>query len=387
MASLTKIGKQYRLRYYLYLPNSTTIERSRRFVKKGLALELKSIATIAESRTKRQEYTSSDIDFWLREELIGQADAEALQLKKDGKKTLQQAADEYESTWGGISKGEKAARTGRVHRIVDLLGADTPIDQITYLDGEKLKAQLLGLQTKKHPNAKLAQPLKAVTVNKHLQDLKRIFKIQLAQQSITHYPFTILDGAKPKPSEKIKPTVIDADQIATILTEAGKQDQLKRGPLGGNLSLYLYMLFGTGCRRGEAIAARLENINWQNRTLKLVDTKNGHERTLGLGTKLYDILLPKKGQEGPILPPYDKDNISRCVRRHFTRCGIDMRLHDTRHTYTTMLLNTGIEKRHAKGRTGHLDDRMLDHYDHPENQNEIFEDQFEFMQKDNTGGN
>ncbi|MCK5606698.1 hypothetical protein KAR91_32650 [Candidatus Pacearchaeota archaeon] len=44
----------------------------------------------------------------------------------------------------------------------------------------------------------------------------------------------------------------------------------------------------------------------------------------------------------------------------------------------TRPLDTGLEKRKAKHRTGHEDERMLDHYDHPE-VDEIYEDDFEFM--------
>jgi integrase len=65
---------------------------------------------------------------------------------------------------------------------------------------------------------------------------------------------------------------------------------------------------------------------------------------------------------------------------HFKTCGHNMRLHDTRHTFTTNLLNFGVSKRVAMTRTGHKDERMLAHYDHAE-AGEIFEDNFSFMQR------
>ena len=62
-------------------------------------------------------------------------------------------------------------------------------------------------------------------------------------------------------------------------------------------------------------------------------------------------------------------------------CGIDMRLHDARHTYTTLLQEKNVSPMETMGRTGHADMRMLSHYDHPKLRN-IHEDQFEFMHDD-----
>ena len=382
MATLTKIDGQYRLRFTLYLPDGSTRDRSRRVHKKGLGNELKAMADILESRTRRGEYTGKDIDFWKREGIISSADAKALQIRSEGDKTIRQAAEEYRKTWSEISPQERKAREGRLQRIVEILGPDTPIAQITYLHGEHVKSALIGAEARLHPNSEKTKPLKAVTINKHLQDLKRLFRVQLALRAIDHYPFAILENVKARPAEKISHTVLNFEQIDKVIAAAERQDKLKRPPLGGHLTLYLLMLFGTGIRRSEAIAARLEEIDWKNRTLTLKETKNGHRRIVWLGKRLFAILLPRKNETGPILPAFHKDNISRCIIRHFARCGIKMRLHDTRHTYTTRLLDTGITRRHAKGRTGHTDDRMLDHYDHPEGPTELFEDNFDFMKND-----
>ena len=44
-----------------------------------------------------------------------------------------------------------------------------------------------------------------------------------------------------------------------------------------------------------------------------------------------------KGQEGFILPRFRPESVSRAIIGHFHSFGIDMRLHDARHTYTTLL--------------------------------------------------
>ncbi len=71
--------------------------------------------------------------------------------------------------------------------------------------------------------------------------------------------------------------------------------------------------------------------------------------------------------------------VSRAIIAHFHSCGVDMRLHDARHTYTTLLQEKDVSPIDAMGRTGHADMRMLSHYSHPK-LGIIHEDQFEFMQ-------
>jgi integrase len=126
--------------------------------------------------------------------------------------------------------------------------------------------------------------------------------------------------------------------------------------------------------------AMLENINWQTRELLLTDTKTNQERTVGLGHRLFNLLLPRQGEKGTILPRYNKDHITRTIMRHFKACGVPMRLHDTRHTYTTRMLDLDIPKRQVRTRTGHQDEAVFTKYDHPE-ATEIYEDKFDFMQE------
>jgi len=378
MATLSKIDDHYRVRFYAHAPEGKVIERSRRIEKRGQARELKALADILESRTKRQDYTPDDIRLWQREGLISKKDADLFSKKTNHTKSLRQATEEWISTWGKISRQEADTRHARVERILEILGEETQIGSITYLGGERLKSKLRDMRVYTH-NSKTTKPLKARTINRHLGDLRKIFKVQLAQRAIDHYPFTLLENLPIPSAEIVEATVLTLDQIQKIVDDAETRDQQShRPPLGGNLTLYLLMFFGCGIRRKEAMDAMLENIDWEKRTLKLTKTKTDKPRTLGLGQRLYKLLLPRRGQKGPVLPPYSRSNISEVIIRHFARHGVKMRLHDTRHTYTTRLLDLGIDKRLAATRTGHTTEQMLNHYDHPEAP-EIYEDNFDFM--------
>ncbi|MDH4319914.1 MAG: tyrosine-type recombinase/integrase [Desulfobulbaceae bacterium] len=374
MASITKIDGQYRVRYYVHLPSGAAVERSRRCDRAGEAKALRALADVVESRTRRQQYTSDEVAEWQREGLVSLVDIQRLLAMSDGRKTVAQAADDYRETWGRISTGEREAREGRVARVVDLLGASTPIGEVRHMHGERVKASLRAATVRR------GEHLKAATVNKHLQDLRRMFRLQVATGALAGDPFSMLKGERVPKDEKIRHVVLTHDQIATVLEVAAASDATPQPALGGHMTLYLLMFLGCGLRRKEALDARIENIDWDKRMLRVVETKTGVARWVGLGGRLFNLLAPRKGEQGPILPQYAPTSVSRAIARHFRRCGIvGMRLHDSRHTYTTRLLDLGVEKRQARHRTGHEDERMLNHYDHTEASGEVFEDRFPFM--------
>ncbi|MFA7346869.1 MAG: tyrosine-type recombinase/integrase [Desulfurivibrionaceae bacterium] len=378
-ASITKQGPKYRVRWRLYLPDGTWLDKKLSAADKSQAREMKALADLIEIKTMHQELTAADLEHWHRHRMISRKDAERLNTYQDARKTLAQAAEEYKQSNScyDCCKAEAEARKVRVGRVVEILGPGKAVGDIRHSDGERIKTALRdGWQGKTY---------KAVTINKHLQDIKRMFTLQMAEGVIEHNPFGVLKGAKIPKEEVISHTVLSYEEIAAVLAKAEISDQ-RRGPgnpasLGGRLTLFLLMFFGCGMRLKEAMAARMENINWQSRSLLLNVTKNDEERSVGLGERLYNLLLQRKGEVGYILPRFYANSVSRAVSRHFRNCGFKMRLHDTRHTFTTRLLDLGVLRHDAMGRTGHKDSRMLDHYTHPEF-GEVYEDQFPFMRQE-----
>ncbi|MFP7756272.1 tyrosine-type recombinase/integrase [Thermodesulfobacteriota bacterium B35] len=332
----------------------------------GAARELKAQAEILEAKTRLQEYIGDDLEDWRRKKLINHKDKEQLWIFPGGRKTLRQAAEEYRKTWD-VSTKEAKTRESRLSHIIECLGENTPIETLRHSDGEYLKQFLRD------------RGYKVATVNKHLQDLKRMFALQVAERAIDFNPFSAVKGMKIPAGEKIQHTIPSEEEIQLIIEKAEENDRKKQALLNGHLTLFLLLFFGCGLRLSEAMAARIENIDWDLRGLLLTETKTGKPRMVGLGQKLFSLLLPMKGQKGYILPRFRPESVSRAIRRHFNNCGVKMRLHDTRHTYTTLLQEKNVSPIDAMGRTGHSDMRMLSHYSHPK-LGRIYEDQFEFMQ-------
>jgi integrase len=253
--------------------------------------------------------------------------------------------------------------------ILECLGEETPIDSFRHSDGEWLKTWLRD------------KGYKAETVNKHIKDLKRMFALQVAERTIDFHPFSEIKGLKIPPEEKIDYFIPNEEQIQIIFKKAEENDRKNRPLFKGRLTLFLLLLFGCGLRLSEAMETKIENIDWETRGLLVIKTKSKKPRMVGLGKKLYQQLLPLRGQEGFILPRLSLDWVSRGITKHLHRCGFNkMRPHDIRHTYVTLLQEKNVSPIDAMGRTGHSDMQMLSHYSHPK-LGIIFEDQFEFMQE------
>jgi integrase len=115
--------------------------------------------------------------------------------------------------------------------------------------------------------------------------------------------------------------------------------------------------------------ARWEHIDWVNRFLAVPaeDAKDGDERRISLGHRLFNELWSRRQEEGFILPRYYPTTATRAVTRHFAACEVPMRLHDARHSYATLLQeDAGARPDQAMQRTGHGDLAMLTRYTHPE---------------------
>ena len=368
---------RYRVRYRIYFPDGSWVARSRRYETLAAGRAKLEAASALESRTRQLQQTPEDIKVWKNEGLVTAQEAQRLDLvPAPQRKTLEQAMREYRATWE-VSPGEAQNRDGRIAVIKKILGTKTPIVDLNYGHGELLKTKLRD------------RKVKVVTIRNYLQDLKRCFRHQVRLQVLPYNPFAELSAGRVPVAERPKRTRLNNDQVASVLEKAAKRLQKETGwpVLHGWLPVFLLMLFGTGLRRKEAMLARWEHVDWENRFLVVpaVNAKDGDERRVGLGRRLFNELSARRQEEGFILPRYYPTTVSRAVIRHFAACGVPMRLHDTRHTYATLLQeDAGARPDQAMQRTGHGDLAMLTRYTHPE-VDEVLEDRLGFMRDEDKG--
>uniref|UniRef100_A0A6M3J3E5 Putative site-specific tyrosine recombinase n=1 Tax=viral metagenome TaxID=1070528 RepID=A0A6M3J3E5_9ZZZZ len=369
MTVLTKLHKKHRLRYKIYFPDGVVKERSRLYSSAVEARMKNLLAQTLEAFTSQISYVQSDVVKWSHAGLLSANDRDALAARLPGQgKTLSKCLDEWETTWT-VGSEEEQTRYYRRKKILRILD-DKPIKEFTFTDGLDLIKELKKTQ-------------KIATIRKYIQDLKAAFNHQVALRYLDYNPVITLSAGRIPAEEKIKHVILTHAQIRVILLKARTKDQEVRPALGGTLYLHLLFFFGTGLRRREAMESKLEHIDWEKRSITLPETitKTGKTRTVGLGARLYAELLPRKDQVGYILPRYRPWSVSRAIRKHLRECGTNARLHDARHTYASMLQDTGVKPHDAMKRTGHTNLGMLSHYSHGDFK-EVYEDKFDFLKDD-----
>lgn len=106
---------------------------------------------------------------------------------------------------------------------------------------------------------------------------------------------------------------------------------------------YLLLVLLTGLRRNEAAGLRWQDIDFNDRTLTIPETKNGEALTLPLSDYLFDLLyerarrygnyefvFPGSGQSGHLQEP------KKAVKRVKERSGVNFTIHDLRRTFITI---------------------------------------------------
>ncbi len=367
---------RFRIRYKITYPDGRKVERSRlcRSLKEAKALFAR--AEILEEMTRFERYKYEDVIHWKTVGLLSERDVTALLKNFDHDApvyTLKDAAQAYLNASRHLSEKEYKARSIRIRNILRILDASTPLALFKPSDAEFLKKALI------------EKGLSVTSVNKHLQDIKRLVELAVNSGYISYNPFI---HVKPLRNRKpFQPRVLSPEEVEKVLAEARKSKLLY-----GWIYLVFLFAFGCGLRRSEILALRWEWIDWERKLIFVKRTKTGKPRFVGMGEKLYRELLELKQKleergetpYGRILPPFYPDSITSAASKIFKRCGLSgVRFHDARHTYATHLqILAGASPVEAMARTGHSSLDMLLHYSHPANRT-IFEDALPYMREGN----
>jgi integrase len=125
--------------------------------------------------------------------------------------------------------------------------------------------------------------------------------------------------------------------------------------------LWLFYLL-TGCRRGEALQVRGQDINWSEGRLVVGETKNRVPKVIWITPELNTLLrsMPEIG----LLFPWQADSISHAFHRTAVKAGLKCRLHDLRHTYASHKAMAGVDLFTLKELLGHKDIKATQIYAH-----------------------
>jgi len=126
------------------------------------------------------------------------------------------------------------------------------------------------------------------------------------------------------------------------------------------------LLLLTGARRREITLAKWENVDWTNRALLMLVSKSGRPRAIALNTAALALLkLIPRDAACPYVFPTRLVGIFYPWNRIRRRAGLaDVRLHDRRHSFASLLVNRGVSLYVVQGLLGHASPRMTQRYAH-----------------------
>ena len=129
---------------------------------------------------------------------------------------------------------------------------------------------------------------------------------------------------------------------------------------------YAIGLIYTGCRYSEFISIQAEDVDKENKTILIKDTKsvreNQRRRGIHYKTRTIPLLPVLEDYEFP-LPYISQAYFQRAFKKVSETMGIKVSPHDMRHTFATRCDDLGIKEKVIQGiLLGHKNERMTRHY-------------------------
>ncbi len=194
------------------------------------------------------------------------------------------------------------------------------------------------------------------TVRAHIAVLNMIFK------------FAVLNGyTASNPAEYVKPP----NGLKTTRREIPSEDQIELIKTSYNkpFGLFAYFLLYTGCRRGELLALRYEDIDFEKKVIhinKSVYINNNQPIIKSTKTEsgtrdiiLLDHLAEQldKNKSGLLFDmdghPLTLSAFQKRWAKYQRESGVNITPHQIRHAYATILYEAGIDEMIAKDLLGH----------------------------------
>jgi integrase len=132
----------------------------------------------------------------------------------------------------------------------------------------------------------------------------------------------------------------------------------------------IFLILYTGCRMGEVLNLKWENVNLSNHYIHLPDTKTG-ESARPLNQKAIDLLSSMTPKEGNpyvfygMIPGKPLATIKTAWVKILKRAGIkDFRVHDLRHSFASFYLSQGVDLYTVSKLLGHKNIATTTRYAH-----------------------
>lgn len=207
--------------------------------------------------------------------------------------------------------------------------------------------------------------VKPATVRRDLGLLRAIFEYGIREWNIKLPENPLAKIQKPKEPEARQRRLEDGELQAIIsASERHREPWLKNGIL---------LAIETGMRRGELLKLEWNDVNNEDSTLLIRDSKNGSSRIIPLSIQAINILKHQQrdsSKPSKLIFPVSANAFQLSWQRCKKRIAkdnpkiLDLRFHDLRHEAISRFFELGLSVPEVALISGHKDVRMLFRYTH-----------------------
>jgi integrase len=276
-----------------------------------------------------------------------------------GKKLFSEFVDETFLPWSRANKRSYREDEQRSVTLKDFFGGKHLRD-IRPMMIEKFKRERLATPTK-HDKENRPRPRTPASVNRDLACLSKILSMAFDNELIDSNPMRRVRLLKESPSRERFITAEEEKKLFGQLT--GRRDHIRS---------VVTIALNTGMRRGEILGLQWEHVNFLALTIFIAKSKTGRTRTIPMNDIVFKELMMLKQDAGPKEFVFSNsrtgvniDSIKTGWRNACEDAGlVNLRFHDTRHTFATRLRANGVHEWDIRDLLGHTSVRMTSVYTH-----------------------
>lgn len=276
-----------------------------------------------------------------------------------GKKLFSEFVDEAFLPW---SRANKRSHREDAQRSVTLKAffGEKHLRDIKPMMIEKFKWERLATPTK-HDKEDRPRPRTPASVNRDLACLSKILSMAFDNELIDSNPMRGVRMLKESPSRERFITEDEEKRLFAHLK--GRRDHIRS---------VVTIALNTGMRRSEILGLQWEHVNFLARTIFIAKSKTGRTRTIPMNDIVFKEFTALKQDAGPKEFVFSNsrtgvniDSIKTGWRNACEDAGLlNLRFHDTRHTFATRLRANGVHEWDIRDLLGHTSVKMTNVYTH-----------------------
>lgn len=216
-------------------------------------------------------------------------------------------------------------------------------------------------------NANLAP----ATSNRHLALLSMIFSLAIRFEVVENNPCTHIKKLQESNQRERYLSQVELKRLLTVLDDTNPNTCEPNRMVVAAIKLLLL----TGTRREETLSAKWEDINLETRQWYLPKTKSGKTRFVQLNESACELLRgiePVEGCPYVFVNHRTQTRIStpvKAFKRLLQKAQItDFRIHDLRHNFASMAVNSGATLYVVQNLLGHASSQTTQRYAHLQNE-------------------